>query len=459
MATLATIVPRSHPSSTSHHHPRGLRVLFGTEMWERLSYYGMRSILMLYMVTPFMNGGLGFETARAGKIYGMYTSSVYLTPLIGGWLADRFLGARRAVLCGGIVIASGHFCMAYPSLTTFFVGLTLIALGTGLLKPNISSMVGSLYAQGDPRRDAGFSIFYMGINLGAFLAPFVCGTLAQAPFFRDWLTGRGWDPNLAWHWGFAAAGVGMVFGLVQYVWQQRHIAHVGNCLATVKTLEVKPEKIVLDREEVQRIAVVGILFFFSATFWMIFEQAGSSMTLFANQLTRNTLFGLPFPSSWFLSLNPVFIMLLAPVFSIWWLRRGDRQPSSPAKFAYGLFYVGLGFVVLTWASTYTQTGTVSPLWLTAVYLLHTIGELYLSPVGLSVVTKLAPARMVGLMMGVWFLSISVGNYLAGWLAQFFTTDSADLVNFFGTMAAFTLCAAALLALLVRPIRKLMCGVQ
>ncbi len=459
MTMPASTTPPHAGTPAQHGHPRGLKVLFATEMWERLSYYGMRSILMLYMVTPMLSGGLGFDNAHAGKIYGSYTSSVYLTPLIGGWLADRFFGARRAVLLGGLVIASGHFCMAYPTLTTFFLGLTLIAFGTGLLKPNISAMVGALYAPGDARRDAGFSIFYMGINLGAFMAPFVCGTLAQAPFFRTWLESHGWDPNMAWHWGFAAAGVGMLLGLLQYVLQQRHIAHVGNVPASSKKLEVKAEKVPLQPEELKRIAVIGILFFFASTFWMIFEQAGSSLTLFAENMTRKSLFGMPFPSSWFQSVNPIFIMALAPVFAMWWFRRGERQPSSPAKFAYGLFYVAMGFLVLTVASFYTKSGPVSPLWLASVYLLHTIGELYLSPVGLSVTTKLAPARMVGLMMGVWFLASSFGNFMAGWLTRFFVSDSEHLVNFFGTMTIFTLCVSAFAAFLVRPIRKLMCGVH
>ena len=440
-------------------HPRGLYVLFGTEMWERLSYYGMRSILMLYMVALPFNGGLGFDNAHAGLIYGRYTSSVYLLAIFGGLIADRFLGARLAVLVGGIIIASGHFSMAVPSLTSFYTGLVLIAVGTGLLKPNISTMVGGLYAQDDPRRDAGFSIFYMGINLGAIFAPFVCGTLAQAPAFKSWLVTMGINPEMSWHFGFAAAGVGMTLGLAQYLLQQKHLSHVGNRPEKRTSPGTPSAKIPLTRQEMGRLAVIVILFFFSAIFWMSFEQAGSSMNLFADQLTRTTLLGFSFPSSWFQSVNPILIVLLAPLFSMIWIRLGERQPSSPAKFACGLLLAGVSFLVLAWGSSFSDGGRVSPLWLLSVYLIQTVGELCLSPVGLSIVTKLAPIRMVGLMMGVWFLSISFGNYMAGWLTRFFTQDATQLVQFFGSVGLVTIAAALLLFVLIRPIRKLMCGVH
>ncbi|OGQ05614.1 MAG: hypothetical protein A2W61_06980 [Deltaproteobacteria bacterium RIFCSPLOWO2_01_44_7] len=445
-------------------HPRGLYVLFGTEMWERLSYYGMRAILMLYMVAPIAAGGLAFDTPRAAHLYGTYTSAVYLTPLIGGWIADRFLGARLTVLIGGIIIASGHFCMAFPSLTTFYTGLVLIVAGTGLLKANITTMVGSLYEEDDPRRDAGFSIFYMGINLGAFLAPFVCGTLAQAPVVKVWLQSHGIDPNMSWHFGFAAAGVGMTLGLIQYLLQQKQIAHVGNRPQKAAVQKAKGAAKIsteaLTREELKRIAAILCLFFFSALFWMVFEQAGSSMNLFADQLTRNSIFGFQFPSSWFQSANPVMIIILAPVLSWLWLKLKDRQPSSPAKFVFGLAFAGGGFLVLAWASKLSGGGLVSPMWLVIVYFLHTIGELCLSPIGLSTVTKLAPARIVGLMMGFWFLSLSLGNYMAGWLAGFFRAgDESVLVNLFGGVGLIALGAALFLVFLVPPLRRLMCHVR
>lgn len=446
-------------------HPRGLYVLFGTEMWERLSYYGMRAILMLYMVAPIAAGGLQFDTPKAAQIYGSYTSAVYLTPLIGGWIADRFLGARLTVLIGGIIIASGHFCMAFPSLTTFYTGLMLIVAGTGLLKANITTMVGSLYEEDDPRRDAGFSIFYMGINLGAFLAPFVCGTLAQAPFVKVWLQSHGIDPNMSWHFGFAAAGVGMVLGLIQYWVQRGRLAHVGN--RPQKTVSQKAEGGAADistesftRDELKRIAAILCLFFFSALFWMVFEQAGSSMSLFADQLTRNSIFGIHFPSSWFQSVNPIMIVIFVPVLSWLWVRMGNRQPSSPTKFVFGLAFAGGGFLVLAWASRLSAGGLVSPMWLVIVYFFHTIGELCLSPIGLSTVTKLAPARIVGMMMGFWFLSLSFGNYMAGWLAGFFHAgDKSALVEMFGGVGLIALGAALLLFFLARPLGRLMCHVR
>jgi POT family proton-dependent oligopeptide transporter len=414
--------------------------LFFTEMWERFSYYGMRAILILYMTTPLAAGGLGFETGKAGAIYGNYTSSVYLTALLGGWIADRFLGARRAVFWGGVIIASGHFTMAIPSLTTFYAGLCLIAAGTGLLKPNVSTMVGSLYAEKDQRRDAGFSIFYMGINLGASIAPFVCGYLGQ---------------RVDWHYGFAAAGVGMVLGLVQYVMGRDRLKNIGGTpVGQPLTTETRVRQ-KLTPVEKRRVAAIVILFFFSSLFWMAFEQAGSSLNLFGERLTDTTIFGWVMPASWLQSVNALFIIGLAPVFAWLWLRLGNRQPSSPAKFAYGLFFAGLGFLVVTYASSLTGGGKVSMLWLIAVYLLHTAGELCLSPVGLSTITKLAPARMVGLMMGVWFLSISVGNQVAGRVAGFFETEAEGaLVTLFGTVALITIAAALVLALLTPAIKRL-----
>ncbi|HVF49653.1 MAG TPA: peptide MFS transporter [Pyrinomonadaceae bacterium] len=476
-------------------HPRGLTTLFFTEMWERFSYYGMRAILVLYMTKSLAEGGLGFDNKYAGLIYGTYVSSVYWTPLIGGWLADKVFGARRAVLMGGIVIACGHFSMVFNTLPNFFGGLALIAIGTGLLKPNISTMVGDLYSEKDMRRDAGFSIFYMGINLGAMIAPLVCGYLGQ---------------EIDWHYGFGAAGVGMVLGLLQYVFsgnrlkgvgekpvpkEQPDIAQldkagdvgtdyltmilavVGGIVGFAAGLYVGEGRIVsglfpgvvgffagyiggtvrhLGGEELKRVLVIFILFVFSILFWMVFEQAGSSLTLFADRLTRNNIFGWEFPSSWFQSVQPTFVILLAPVFAALWTRMGTRQPSSPGKFTFGLFFVGLSFAIIAFASTLTGGGArVSPLWLVLVYMVQTFGELCLSPVGLSTVTKLSPARMVGLMMGVWFLSISIGGFIAGIATGFFNADSEGaLVRLFGTFAAITIGAAVLLAVLTPLIRKM-----
>ena len=444
-------------------HPAGLTTLFFTEMWERFSYYGMRAILVLYMVAPVAQGGLHFDNVKAGTIYGTYTGAVYLTCLAGGWLADKFLGARLAVLVGGIIIASGHFSMAYPSLQSFYAGLVLIAAGTGLLKPNVTTMVGSLYSPTDPRRDAGFSVFYMGINLGAFIAPLVCGTLAQSEAFRSLLAKMGWHAEGSWHWGFAAAGVGMVLGLVQYLMHRKRLEHVGQRPAPSQKSSAFAAPVSRQRltvQEYKRIAVIVILFFFSSIFWMAFEQAGSSLNLFADQLTRNRILGYDFPSSWYQSVNSIFIIILAPLLSMLWLRLGDRQPSSPIKFSLGLIFAGLGFVVVAYAASLTDRGSVGPTWLIVVYLLHTIGELCLSPVGLSTVTKLAPGRLVGFMMGIWFLSLSLGNYAAGRLAGFFDANAEGaLVRLFGYVALTTIGAGIVLVVLSPSIKKMMGGVR
>jgi POT family proton-dependent oligopeptide transporter len=423
-----------------------LSTLFFTEMWERFSYYGMRALLILYMTAPVGVGGLAFETPRAASIYGWYTFGVYAAAIPGGWVADRLLGQYRSVLLGGIIIAMGHFSLAFAPLPSFFTGLTLIVIGTGLLKPNISTMVGSLYETDDARRDAGFSIFYMGINLGAFIAPLVVGTLGQ---------------RVDWHVGFAAAGVGMTLGLVQYVLGRHRLRPALERLAPRARspgAAGPAPRTAFTATEWKRMAAVGVFFVFSSLFWAAFEQAGSSLNLFADRLTRLSVFGVAFPSTWFQSLNSLFLITLAPVFALLWVRLREREPSTVAKFTYGLLGVGLGFLLLVPGARIAQGGTlVSPAWLVGVYLLHTIGELCLSPVGLSVVTKLAPQRVVGLMMGVWFLSIACGNKIGGWVAGFF--DALPLPLLFGAVAATTIGSAVVLALLVRPVRRLMGGVR
>jgi POT family proton-dependent oligopeptide transporter len=487
-------------------HPSGLSTLFFTEMWERFSYYGMRAILLLYMVKSFGEGGLGFDEKYAGIIYATYVSSVWYLPLPGGWLADRILGARRAVLLGGIIIACGHYSMAINSRLTFYAGLILIACGTGLLKPNISAMVGQLYSEEDKRRDAGFSIFYMGINLGAFLSPIVVGFLAQSQSFRNFISSMGFSPTSAWHWGFGAAGVGMTLGIIQYLLGQKRLAHVGERPALTRVVAEAIEPAVgvdyltmvlalaggvagaafgmiygeagflsalfptvvgffagylggiirhLDGEELKRVLVIFILFVFSILFWMTYEQAGSSLTLFADRLTETTILGWTYPSSWFQSVPAIFVIIFAPIIGAVWQKLADRQPSSPGKFTIGLFFAGIAFVVIAFASTLAANGRVSPMWLVIVYFLQTIGELCLSPVGLSTVTKLSPARMVGLMLGVWFLSISIGSYIAGLAARLFEgNDTAVLTRAFGIFAGITLLAAIILLILTPFIKKM-----
>lgn len=421
-------------------HPRGLSTLFFTEMWERFSYYGMRALLVLYMAAPLANGGLAFDVAKATRIYAVYTSAVYFTNIFGGYLADRLLGARLAVLLGGIIIACGHFSMAFEAMPAFYAGLFLIVIGTGLLKPNISTMVGKLYSADDPRRDSGFSIFYMGINLGAMIAPLICGYIGQ---------------RINWHLGFAVAGLGMTAGLVQYVFHRKRLAHVGGrpmrAAPTDGPAAARPR---LTREDKRRLVLVFLLYFFSILFWMAFEQSGSSFNLFAERHTRTELFGFNFPSSWFQSVNSVFILALAPVFSVLWVRWGRRQPSSPAKFSAALLFVGIGMFVMALAALGSGAGKVSPLWLIAVFFIHTVGELCLSPVGLSSVTKLAPLRLVGLMMGLWFLATSIGNFLAGTMAGFYQDNPGVLFRLFGGLGLATILGSLLLFLLLPWVRRM-----
>ena len=429
------------PGSSWFGHPRGLSTLFFTEMWERFSYYGMRGFLILYMTKA-----LGFTDPHAGAVYGNYVGSVWLAAIFGGIIADRWLGHYRSVLIGGIIIALGHFTLAFHALPFFYAGLSLIVIGTGLLKPNVSTLVGSLYEQGDERRDAGFSIFYMGINLGAFLGPIVAGKLAEA---------------VDWHLGFACAGVGMSLGLVQYVLGRRRLDPAIARLAarpTPVTAAVNAPDAGYTPEDLRRMIAVVVFFAFASLFWGAYEQAGSTLALFADRYVHLELLGIKLYASWFVSVQAAFVILLSPIFAWLWVKLGPRQPSSPAKFALALLFVGLAFVLLMPAGAAAQGGMkVSPLWLVGAYFIEELGEVCLYPVGLSVVTKLAPARIVGLMMGVFFLSNALGNKLAGWSAGFISTT--PLPSLFGVTAAVTLGAALVMFLLIRPVRNLMGGVR
>ena len=439
-------------------HPKGLGPLFFTELWERFSYYGMRAILVLYMVAPAAQGGLGFETKHATSIYGTYTMAVYITALPGGLLADYVFGARLAVLIGGIIIALGHFSMVFHSLSTFYLGMILIAVGTGLLKPNISAMVGGLYRENDPRRDSGFSIFYMGINIGAVLAPLVIGYFAQGESFKRILSSMGFAPTSGWHWGFGAAGVGMILGLAIYLLNQRQLAQVGNRVKkqTAATLKNEASSAALTSNDWKRIVAMLIFFLFTIAFWAAYEQKGASLNLYAKDLVRTEVFGIKFPSSYLQSCTPLFVILLAPFFSAIWVRMQDRQPSSPAKFTIGLLFIGAAYLLLIPASLLTVEGKISPLWLVALYFVEVCGEMCLSPVGLSTVTKLAPVKLVGIMMGAWFLATSFGNKLAGYLSGFYVANnSGQLVKLYGGIALGLLVAAGILALLTPTIKRLM----
>jgi POT family proton-dependent oligopeptide transporter len=439
-------------------HPAGLSTLFFTEMWERFSYYGMRAFLILYMVAPAAQGGLGFDVPRAGAIYGTYTGSAWLATIGGGIVADRLLGAYRSVLVGGIIIAAGHFTLAFRDLIFFYAGLTMIAIGTGLLKPNATTLLGSLYSEHDRRRDAGFSIFYSGINIGAFSGPIIAGALAE---------------RVDWHAGFACAGVGMTLGLIQYVYSRDRFRHVTGrpssrpaagtvpsaaAAAPSKGAPEGPRRLGFTPLEWKRMAVVVVFFVFATLFWAAYEQASSTLALFADRNTNRAVAGWDVPASWFVSIQALFVIILAPLFAWLWVRLGPREPSTPFKFSIGLFFVGLSFILLLPAGAMAQSNVkVSALWLVAAYFLQVIGELCLSPVGNSVVTKLAPLRVVGLMMGLWFLSIAAGNKLAGWIAG--ASASVPLTTLFGWIAAATIGAALVLFLIIRPVRRLMGGVH
>jgi POT family proton-dependent oligopeptide transporter len=437
--------------------PPGLFLLFGVEMWERFSFYGMRAFLTLFLISNVGKGGFGWSKEDASHLYGWYQGLVYLTPLIGGWLADRVLGTHRSIIIGGIVIASGHFCLALPSQATFFLGLGLIIVGTGFFKSNISTMVGQLYDEKDRRRDAAFTIFYMGINLGAAMGQIVCPKLAD---------------SYNWHVGFSAAGFGMVLGLVVYlVFKRRFLGGIGDVPASraakMETAASAPARPLTTLDK-HGIAAIAILAFFNIFFWMAFEQAGSSMTFFAEERTRRMFLGINFLAPYFQSVNAIAVITLAPVFAWMWTRLEARNwaPSTGVRFALGLFLLGSGFVVLVIGARISDAGArVSPLWLIVTYILHTCGELCLSPIGLSMVTKLAPKRFASLAMGAWFFSMFIADLSAGLVAG--TVDKVargELFHVLGGQADFflmfvisTFAAGAVLLALAPVVKRLMAG--
>jgi len=501
-ATNPNAVPESllSPAAVaSQKHPRGLYTLFFTEMWERFSYYGMRALLVLFMVDA-VRGGMGMDDKTATAIYGLYTAAVYLMSLPGGWLADRLWGAQRAVWYGGIIIALGHFTLALPWAQTFYLGLVFVIIGSGTLKPNMSGLVAELYPEGGARRDAGFTIFYMGVNLGAAIGPMICGYLAE---------------KVGWHWGFGAAGVGMVLGLVQFRLSRHFLGNagvrrgnetplhivervglIGGIVAAVTVLalgmmgllRLNPVLLAqymayvilaiavvffgyaflfcrLDKIEKERVAMILVLFLTSALFWSGFEQAGSSFNLFAERYTARYLgwFHYEVPAAWFQALGPVFIIAFAPVFAwLWvWLARRNLDPSIPVKFAMGLLLLAAGFLVMAGAAKVVSSGQKAwPTWLITTYLVHTFGELCLSPVGLSSVTKLAPRKLAGQMMGIWFLATSLGNLLAGLLAGEFKPDAIQhWPRLYLNIVILPAVAGILLIVFSRPIKRLMVGVK
>jgi proton-dependent oligopeptide transporter, POT family len=489
-------------------HPRGLSTLFFTEMWERFSYYGIRPLLVLFMTAALMDGGFGFERTQASAIVGIYAGSVYLASPPGGWVADRLLGLRRAILYGAVLISAGHISIGLASFAgsklPFFVGLILIVMGTGLLKPNISAIVGDLYPEGGARRDAGFSIFYMGINIGAFAGQLITGYLGE---------------QVGWHLGFGAAGVGMLLGLIVFVVRARptlgdigmrptrladpagqarqerrvklSVAIVLGLLAVVVVLAatgaITIDAVALNQnmtyvlvgaaiayfgylfsaggltaDEKKRVAVIGVLFVAAAVFWSAFEQAPTSLNLFARDFTDRQVGGFQIPATWFQSVNSLFVILLAPVAAAVWvgLARRGGDLSSPAKFSIGLLLAGVGFLLMIVAANrVVDSGgmlRVSAWWLVWSYFFQTVGELALSPVGLSSMTKLSPRRYVGQMMGVWFLATSLGNLIAGRVGGHVDPENLQQMPQLFTATTLSLViSAAVLGLLVVPIRRMM----
>jgi POT family proton-dependent oligopeptide transporter len=437
-------------------HPKGLFVCFATEMWERFSYYGMRALLILYLTKHWE-----FSDATSYLIYGAYTSLVYIMPVFGGMLADQILGSKKAVTYGAILLVFGHLGMTVEnSEQIFYLSLALIVSGVGFLKPNISTMVGALYEEGDPRRDSGFTIFYMGINIGAFTATLLCGYLGE---------------QVGWAYGFGAAGIGMLFGLMIFLWGQKYLeglaeppskkylekvpgmkgityeywAYMSGILMVVATwFLVQNSQLVgqllggfgvifigawllyalfrCDSEERDRLIVVGILILFSLIFWALFEQAGSSLNILTDRGVDRVIFGWEVPASMFQSLNAGFIFTIAPLFAMLWIALAKRnmEPSTPIKFSIGIILVGLGFLALVYGMKSSEGLETGVLWIILIYLLHTLGELCLSPVGLSSVTKLSPQRIVGFMMGMWFFASAAGNYVAGLIAKATASESS-----------------------------------
>ena len=534
LATAEKAAPTLPSDRAFFSHPAGLLTLFFAEMWERFSYYGMRAILILFMtmmtaehaeelrqagesVDPARMGGLGFADAKAGVIYALYTSLVYFVGLAGGWLADNILGQQRAVFWGGVVIMLGHISLAFHGLPFFFAGLALIIVGTGLLKPNISTIVGQLYTPTDVRRDSGFAIYYMGINIGSFFGQTVCGFFAQHSWFKDHVLGPlGIASTASWHWGFAAAAVGMFFGLVVFVWKGNLMVGAGlRPTPPANEAEVRRRKFILqcliaavaalpvagfgiyasgvsisaevigiafgvlllvltlvsfariffsaefNTEERRRLTVVVILFCASVLFWGAFEQAGGSLNLFAERKSALMIGGMDFPSSWYQNINPFGIMVLSPVFAFMWLKLGERAPSSPAKFSLGLLLVGAGFILAALGSSEFDRSQerISVLWLTSVYVTHTVGELCLSPIGLSMVTKLSPRRAVSQVMSIWFLANADANFLAGQTVVLSDRFKLSDTQIYWSIAAVTIAAGIVLAAMAEPIKRLMGGVK
>ena len=475
-------------------HPKGLYTLFFTEMWERMSYYGMRGILVLFMTASILDGGLQFDNVSASAIYGIYSACVYLVALLGGWLADRHIGQQKAILYGGMIIMLGHFLLAFTNLQTFYLGLIFVVLGTGLLKPNISAIVGGLYENDLNKKESGFTIFYMSINIGSVLGFFICGYLGE---------------NVGWHYGFGAAGIGMAFGLIQFILTKSNLGSIGLKPSIELSNEVRKKELRifnsfmliffliillgllgyvsfdpipianiltvvilfiaimyflylfsfgnLSEEERKKIVLILVLFFGAAFFWSGFDQAGSSFNIFAKEYTDRIILGWEYPASWLQVLNPVLVVILSPFMAYIWLFLGKRMldPSLPFKFGLGLIFMAIGFIfIATGASVAMQEGMAGAKWLLLTYLFHTIGELTLSPIGLAAISNLSPKRFVGQMMGIWFLASSLGAIIAGLLSGQATYSGINsMPDLFNKIAITSSIIGLVLILISKPLNN------
>ncbi len=475
-------------------HPLGLRTLFFTEMWERMSYYGMRGILVLFMTASITSGGLNFDNASASAIYGIYAAAVYLMALPGGWIADNIFGQQKTILFGGIVIMFGHLSLAIPNMTFFYFGLILVVIGTGLLKPNISAIVGGLYEEKISLRESGFTIFYMSINIGSILGFFICGYLGE---------------NIGWHYGFGAAGIGMFLGVLQYKLNLNSLGRVGLLpanqvseerkkqykkntliisviislfifsglfgfweinpvpLASVLTFIIGSISLIyflyiyffgqLNNDEKKKVILIFTLFIGAALFWAGFDQGGSSFNIFAKEYTDRIIFGWEYPASWLQILNPLFVVILAPFMSYIWIFLGKKMldPSLPFKFGLGLIFMAIGFVIIALgANVALNEGLAGAEWLLLTYLFHTIGELILSPIGLAAISSLSPKRFIGQMMGVWFLASSLGAILAGLISGQATNEGLlSMPELFNQIAIIGSFFGLLLILIAKPMHN------
>jgi len=453
-------------------HPKGLYLLFFTEMWERFSYYGMRGILILYLTKTFLEGGLEINAQSASLIYGFFTGFVYFTPLIGGWIADKWIGQRHAITIGGITMMLGQLALfAVNTHAGLYTGLGLLIIGNGFFKPNISTLVGGLYEEGDVRRDSAFSIFYMGINLGAFMAPLIVGFLTDNLFAGTTINEMGEVViSYGYRYGFLAAAIGMFIGQVLFnLTAQKYLGNIGKSpgalRASALAADVPPVDIKkpLTKEEKQRITVIFVLFVFAIFFWAGFEQAGSSLSLYTDKYVDRTVFGYEIPTAWFQSVNPLFIVLLAPLFGMFWVSDTGKKLSTPVKMGLGMIILGLGFFFMLGAVA-ERGGDVtdvsikaSLIWLVLTYLVHTLGELCLSPVGLSVVTKLSPPKLASVLMGVWLLSSFFANIVGGFLAS--SVESMGAGKIFLYVALFVIVCGFILIGLNKKLLRMMNGVK